>query len=355
MKDGTIKSLTQVAILSLLMDNDNYVARLAEILPLNSQTLYSAMKAMEGKKLVSSYWQEGDVGGRRHMYSVTGTGREYYEKNKVEIDYKMLSMEHKAEKTVKQDNKKIYIPIDLSENDPKIDNKNAVNLPLLRNSKTAAAPEPKPMPAPLPAAMPAQTAAPTVPAAPAKQPLPSTPAAKSSNKLGGYISPFDPIIATKKPQQMEIKLRGTLTVDLQPLLRPNSVKKDCGFVLFNRLRFFAGIITALLIGISYIVMSSMDNTPTIYTIAFQALAVYVVFTLVIWLVLPSNKKRLGIGNLFGIRFGISFVTIMIVWAVYLLFNTTNNIWGLVPTIFCAIPVIEGIIIAALHKVRGFVC
>jgi DNA-binding PadR family transcriptional regulator len=349
-KDGTIKSLTQIAILSLLMDNDNYVARLAEILPLNSQTLYSAMKAMESKKLVSSYWQEGDIGGRRHMYSVTGAGREYYERNKVEIDYKLLTMEHKTEKTVKQDDKKIYIPIDLSENDPKADNKNAVNLPLTKGGKTETKAEIKPAPKPAPKPVPMPP-----PPAPPPPPLPPAPPPKINNKLGGYISPFDPIIATKKPQQMEIKLRGTLTVDLQPLLRPNSVKENCGFVLFNRLRFFAGVVTALLIAVLYIVMSVKDNTPTIYTIAFEALAVYFVFTLVIWLVLPNNKKKLGIGKLFGTRFAISFAAIMVVWAVYLLFNTANNVWGLVPTIFCAIPVIEGIIIIAFHKTRGFIC
>jgi PadR family transcriptional regulator PadR len=381
--ENTIKSLTQIAILSLLAESDNYVARLSEILPLNSQTLYSAMKKMETKKLVSSYWQEGAIGGRRHLYSITQTGREYYEQNKVEIDYKMLAMEHQQEKEktnqkiyIPQENEKIqtaqkiYIPVDISETDPTQNSKNAVNLPLSKrihnaqgeqqtaNQQIAAVAQQPTAITPLsPYSIPPQPTPPTTPFLAATQTTqPSKTPQQIKSKISPYISPTTPIHSTKKqPQQMSIPLKGTLTVDLQPLLKPNSVKTKCGFLLINRLRLAAGIITTVLIAITYLIMSQIIGNSGIYTIGFEALACYIIVISAVWLILPQAKQKLTVGKFIRTRSLISFIAIFTVWAVYLLANTEQNVLGIVPTIFCLIPVIEGIVMLSFSKTQWFVC
>lgn len=42
---------------------------------LKQPTLYSALKRLEGKKLISSYWRDSAIGGRRHYYALTDEGR----------------------------------------------------------------------------------------------------------------------------------------------------------------------------------------------------------------------------------------------------------------------------------------
>lgn len=48
---------------------------------LKQPTLYSCLKRLESQKLISSYWTDSEIGGKRHYYKLTDLGKETYEKN----------------------------------------------------------------------------------------------------------------------------------------------------------------------------------------------------------------------------------------------------------------------------------
>lgn len=47
---------------------------------LKQPSLYSSLGRFEEKQIVTSYWGDSDIGGRRHYYHLTEIGREYYQK-----------------------------------------------------------------------------------------------------------------------------------------------------------------------------------------------------------------------------------------------------------------------------------
>lgn len=48
---------------------------------LKQPSLYSSLSRFEAKGLIDSYWQDSDIGGKRHYYRLTDSGVEYYKKN----------------------------------------------------------------------------------------------------------------------------------------------------------------------------------------------------------------------------------------------------------------------------------
>ena len=44
---------------------------------LKQPSLYSSLKRFEQKGYITSYWGDSDIGGRRHYYSITPTGKAY--------------------------------------------------------------------------------------------------------------------------------------------------------------------------------------------------------------------------------------------------------------------------------------
>lgn len=48
---------------------------------LKQPTLYSCLKRLESQKLISSYWTDSEIGGKRHYYKLTDLGKETYQKN----------------------------------------------------------------------------------------------------------------------------------------------------------------------------------------------------------------------------------------------------------------------------------
>jgi len=48
---------------------------------LKQPSLYSSLKRFEAKNYIKSYWADSDIGGKRHYYSLTDDGIEYYRKN----------------------------------------------------------------------------------------------------------------------------------------------------------------------------------------------------------------------------------------------------------------------------------
>ena len=77
---------------------------------LKQPTLYSCLKRLENQELISSYWVDSDIGGRRHYYKLTDKGREFYEKKQEEwakskfiIDNLLSNYNYEEYRLVKKD------------------------------------------------------------------------------------------------------------------------------------------------------------------------------------------------------------------------------------------------------------
>ena len=60
------------------------------ILILKQPSLYSSLRRMEEQDLIKSYWQDSEIGGKRHYYSLTEKGQAIYEENKNKWEMKDL-------------------------------------------------------------------------------------------------------------------------------------------------------------------------------------------------------------------------------------------------------------------------
>lgn len=78
-----LKGSIEILLLSLLAEQDCYGYEMTKKLRvlsedayhMNEGTLYPALKRLETKDCVVSYWQDSFDGGRRKYYTITDTGR----------------------------------------------------------------------------------------------------------------------------------------------------------------------------------------------------------------------------------------------------------------------------------------
>lgn len=83
-------SISQI-LLNALISGDKYGYEICKDIEqksngkllLKQPSLYSSLRRMENQGLITSYWEESDLGGRRHYYSITPKGRAHYEKKQV--------------------------------------------------------------------------------------------------------------------------------------------------------------------------------------------------------------------------------------------------------------------------------
>ena len=70
-------------ILIELADGDKYGFELTKSIEdksnrqiqIKQPTLYTVLKKLEKSKFISSYWQDSEIGGKRHYYKITENGR----------------------------------------------------------------------------------------------------------------------------------------------------------------------------------------------------------------------------------------------------------------------------------------
>lgn len=76
---------------------------------LKQPSLYSSLSRFETKGFVSSYWEDSAIGGRRHYYSLTPSGREYYQRvvNKNNSDSDEMNTEDDIEEIVEDEDSEI--------------------------------------------------------------------------------------------------------------------------------------------------------------------------------------------------------------------------------------------------------
>lgn len=104
-------------ILSTLSDGDKYGFEI--ITEIEKQTsgavvikqpsLYSSLKRMEDQDLISSYWMDSDIGGRRHYYRLTDYGRKQLEQWKSEFDITKIQFAKKPEPSPIQKNEPTFL------------------------------------------------------------------------------------------------------------------------------------------------------------------------------------------------------------------------------------------------------
>ena len=83
-------SISQI-LLNALVSGDKYGYEICKDieqksngkLMLKQPSLYSSLRRMEGQGLITSYWVDSELGGRRHYYSITEKGKKHYEKKQV--------------------------------------------------------------------------------------------------------------------------------------------------------------------------------------------------------------------------------------------------------------------------------
>ena len=87
-----IRGNIDTIILKTMVDGDKYgldiikevESRSNGTYELKQPTLYSCLKRLENQELISSYWLDSDIGGRRHYYKLTDKGREILQKKQEE-------------------------------------------------------------------------------------------------------------------------------------------------------------------------------------------------------------------------------------------------------------------------------
>ena len=88
-----IRGNIDTIILKTMLDGDKYgldiikevESRSNGTYELKQPTLYSCLKRLENQELISSYWLDSDIGGRRHYYKLTEKGRDFYNKKQEQL------------------------------------------------------------------------------------------------------------------------------------------------------------------------------------------------------------------------------------------------------------------------------
>ena len=87
-----IRGNIDTIILKTMLEEDKYgldiikevEQRSSGTYELKQPTLYSCLKRLENQELITSYWLDSDIGGRRHYYKLTEKGRDFYNKKQEE-------------------------------------------------------------------------------------------------------------------------------------------------------------------------------------------------------------------------------------------------------------------------------
>ncbi len=96
-KDEIPRGQLSTIILMTLLERDKYGYEIIdEVLKstngkvsIKQPSLYSSLKRMEDQAIITSYWRDSDIGGRRHYYHLTDLGKKHLEKwqNDLPKDY----------------------------------------------------------------------------------------------------------------------------------------------------------------------------------------------------------------------------------------------------------------------------
>lgn len=318
------KSITEIQILNLLNLRPMYGAEMIEEIKrlsgntvvMSLPTLYSALHKLATKKLVNSYWQEAEIGGRRHVYNITQAGRDYHAKNKIEINYDLLKQSQPT------DTPKTFATLE-----------EAFSLPLQNQTTIPELPEDKRV-------------------LKVEQPEAVTP----KSQITPYLLPTDKITTTDavKHKQMSISLTGTVgSPDLRPLLKLNQVTVGNNFVTINRLRMVACVINILIFGLlNFIFSISQIAQSEYFNLIYLLLGIYFAVELAIYIVFPRVKTIFMRGKTFRRCTLVTLGLIAVLIIICIVDHSLKQIWL---GIFAFMPVVHCILMMSFQKGRIFQC
>ncbi len=81
---------------------------------LKQPSLYSSLKRFEVKGYITSYWGDSDIGGRRHYYTITEPGKNYYNRT---VNRKLDKLDSQLDDEEDDDIDQISIDEELTDND----------------------------------------------------------------------------------------------------------------------------------------------------------------------------------------------------------------------------------------------
>ena len=105
---GSINNL----LLNALLSGDKYGYEIIKeiesstkgAIKLKQPSLYSSLRRMEEQGLITSYWQDSEIGGRRHYYKLTDKGKGYKNRNledNFQLDDEKINHEENSQITIK--------------------------------------------------------------------------------------------------------------------------------------------------------------------------------------------------------------------------------------------------------------
>ena len=334
--------MTEITILNLLNTRPMYGAEMIEEIKrlsgntviMSLPTLYSSLHRMANKEYVRSYQKESAIGGRCRVYNITKYGREYLAKNPIKIDYQQIvdnsSISHKTFASLEEAfslplNKKPLVPSELPED------KRVLQI------------------TPQPATTTVSQADSTI----------ARPKTESKTSLyAPYIAPDEKITTTPEQphyQQTQIGLAGTTTggEDLRPLVKLNNVSVGNDYVIINRLRVIAVMLTAAIFMLINFICSLTHNVcAECYSIIYITLFLYSLVWLTVYLIYPRIKMPFNLKNLVIRQVIFTFILIALVIICTLATDTYNILWLL---IFAMFPLVRLLLMVALRKRSWFLC
>lgn len=348
--------MTELTILNLLSTRPMYgVEMIEEIKRLSGNTvimslptLYSSLHRMSNKRFVNSYQQESAVGGRRRVYNITKTGREYLEKNPIKIDYSEIA---KATTEIRQPmstlEEAFSLPLNNGNNNHTTFTTEHPNETLKTNLVELQIPQ-----------VPLQIIEPT-PKVVQKNTTESEDIQSTYKSIPGilpYIEPTEKITTSPEPQyqQTSFGLSGTLGGNnLRPLVKLNDVKVGNDYLMINHLKIIAsGITTVFSCLLNFFCSINPIFKNEFSSLIYIILMIYGAINLSVYLFYPRIKsvfKRKQI----GVRaFAITLLLSVLIITAAIITSSINLVWLI---IFALIPCIEFIVMLLLCNRSWFAC
>lgn len=361
---------------------------------LKQPTLYSALKRLEVKGFITSYWRDSSIGGRRHYYKLTEDGRKSFVGRK---DQWFVSKEVidtlVAEKPQTKQTKKPVIPAEDDENvvpaaaavvapvTPLItpynpfaqsaDDEDCLTLPfrIIENKQAAQSTLPQPevkddVPPLLKYAF-AQGAL-----SPAQVVQPTPPPPPVGNTFAKYLSPDDyaAIATVKTGASAKTSKFADYDIQIRPFVKHYLDSKRGEYHFIGKLRLVSAIIMALLAIVGIIIARDMIKPSSIYStdeslffiLGFLTAGAYLIYYLARFVTNPQSKKAApnSIAD-HAIRLCAFLGVVIAIFAVNILAGLTQIkdsdflVFWVIPCILATVIYLEGIVQYFLRKTNLF--
>jgi len=364
---------------------------------LKQPTLYSALKRLETKGLISSYWRDSAIGGRRHYYKLTETGKQSLPNRKDQWTTSKEVIDTLVDDAApkKKPGKKPVLPVDdiplppvtlphtvtigmaINPYNPFGESEDDfLTLPfsILENTdevEEIAVIQQQPAPKPKKD----EDLPPLLKYAMAEGALSSKPSEQivqhETNPFARYISPDDyaSISTVKTGAAAKTAKIANYDIQIRPFTKHSSNKRRGDFHFVGKIRLTSAfLITVLLFAVLVVAYYTLkpgtaysSNEQVFFTVGFTLICLYFVYYLVRFIASPGSKKAVQNQTTeHFVRLGIFIGIVISVLAINIIAGLTHVnspdylVFWAVPCILAATVYVEGIIQYLLRKTNIFV-